>query len=358
MQANQDSQSDTSSLRKAAILFRSLDADAAAKLLAQLDPHESQQLRAEIRDLGIIEDAELGQIVAELQRAVDPASDAIMPREGRLNTQLADLRQLAANPPDPTNPFQSLSETDIPTLLEFFEGEQPQIVAVVLSKLPAKKAAEALAVLSAERQTEVVERLVELGDADPESLRVVEQNVGTWLGERNRERQRRLDRMSIVGGIMAATQTDTRQAILVRVGKRDREMARQIEAHLPLPLIADAAENRASTILREAPMASHPPAVELAFDDLVELPTSVLSAVLTSVDSDLLRCALAGASDELLVRILQTVPRRQRKQFRAQIQSLGPTSLRDVDDAQRMIAELASRFLAQSSGVLFERLAA
>lgn len=357
MQADRVSQSGLSALRKAAILFRSLGADEAANLLAQLDPKETQRLRAEIRALGTIQDAELLEIVAELQQSVESSMEELMSVESRPNSQLAELREFAANPPN-CMPFQCLIETEIPTLLEFFAGEHAQTVAVVLSKLPAAKAAETLAALSAERQAEVVERLVELGDADPESLRVVERSVEDWLGERRRERQRRIDRMSIVGQIMSATQTDTRQAILVRVGQRDRGLARQIEEHLQLPQVADGHNHLEETLHGATLTESNLPTIALAFDDLVELPTSVLITLLSTVDSDLLRCALAGASDELLARVLQVLPRWQRKQFRAQVQAMGPTSLRDVDEAQRVIAELVSRLLVQSSGALFERIAA
>src|SRR5437868_3208904 len=55
-------------LRKAAVLLRSLDADTAAMMLAQLSAEEAAAIRAAMRALGAVEADEQADVVAELRR--------------------------------------------------------------------------------------------------------------------------------------------------------------------------------------------------------------------------------------------------------------------------------------------------
>lgn len=386
-----------SSIRKAAVLIRSLDADSAAQLLAQLQPAEARALRAAMRDLGAVDEQELLHVAAELQRwsAQTPSSpprdqtavvlelrgdttsekaDAAgssLESESRCNSQLAELRQLAAIAQSPTTPFQSLIATDSRALGEFLKQEHPQTVAVVLSYLPAGKAAEALSGLTDERQAEVVQRLAELGDTDADSLRVVEHSLEIWLTEQRREQLRRSDRMSIVGSILAATQDSTRQTILSRLKTRDCQLARQLEGQVTktVPNVNAGAPNRFDghqALLRQKCNATEANSRErrptrndrqhhasadrkltadtsFAFENLAELPNQALTTLLRNVDTQLLHCACAGASQQLLERISGVLPRRLRKEFRNQLRSIGPIRLRDVEAAQQAIAQLAGR---------------
>ena len=60
--------SNSTNLRKAAILIRSLDADTAAALLAQLSPAEAHVVRQSIQSLGSVDDEERADVSAEFRR--------------------------------------------------------------------------------------------------------------------------------------------------------------------------------------------------------------------------------------------------------------------------------------------------
>jgi hypothetical protein len=100
------------------------------------------------------------------------------------------------------------------------------------------------------------------------------------------------------------------------------------------------------------PTAAPTPRVELRlprvdFDDLAELDSRTLSAVLRQVDANVLALALAGSRDELVDRICEQMPKRTAREFRRQLRRLGPTRLSDVEGAQRAVAQIAARQLAE-----------
>ncbi len=83
----------------------------------------------------------------------------------------------------------------------------------------------------------------------------------------------------------------------------------------------------------------------LHIDDLARLDQSALTAILRSVDSQLLVLALVGASEQLVERITAEMPPKIAKAFRQKLNCLGPTRLRDVEAAQIEVADVAARFL-------------
>lgn len=392
------SSSKTSSIRKAAVLIRSLDADSTARLLAQLRPEESQALREAIRNLGAVDDDELFHVAAELQaprksKPTSPQPEVVLELSGeipvdipvpnsaprtelRFNSQLAELRHLAANAHNSAPFFQSLLTSETQSLAEFLNREHSQTIAVVLSYLPATKAAEVLGGLADERQADVVQRLADLRDADADTLRVVEHGLEVWLAEQRREKLRHSDRMSIVGSILTAAKASARQAILLRLQTRDGQLARQIERQIAKPdsiSKASAANWESSRELRRRPIG--PPehrgqpwdapakehglvgsvdpqcsefakcSREIGFDDLVQLSKPDLAELMRSIDPRVLCCALAGANEQLLDRVCDTLPRRERKAYRRQVRSFGPVTLRDVDVAQRVVTAAASKII-------------
>ena len=85
-------------------------------------------------------------------------------------------------------PFGFLCEAEEEKLSQLLGGERPQTVALVLSHLPPARAGEVLARFAPPLQVEVVRRLVDLENADPETLREVEQALETRLAAAVRHR--------------------------------------------------------------------------------------------------------------------------------------------------------------------------
>lgn len=91
--------------------------------------------------------------------------------------------------------------------------------------------------------------------------------------------------------------------------------------------------------------ADRSPRVE--FDDLMRLDDQSLGVVLHAADPRTTMLALAGASDQLVHRILRQLPARKARILQRQIEQQGPLRLRDIEAAQQSLSHLAGQLAAR-----------
>ncbi|MEX2315921.1 MAG: FliG C-terminal domain-containing protein [Pirellulales bacterium] len=376
-------------LRKAAVLIRSLDAETATALLAQLPPTEAAAVRAAVDSLGPIDADEQADVAAELRRAAPLAGSAA---SAGVELALSSAAGYGAATPVYDAPignqtkvsprFEFLERAPITNLVPYLAREHVQTIAVVLSYLSPSRAAAVLAALPPRQQADTLERLSALGETDPDSLKVVEQELAAWVAAQSSVR-----RGARTGGaataILAAADAATRERILDNLGTHKRHIAvhfgklspvkapavdRQPSLRPELPLASprlstqlDALRTSRTTMAerletetprRPRPIAPPPSArSRIQFDDLVRLDTRALAAVLRDVDAGVLVLALAGSSDELVDRIAGQMPKRTAKAFRRQLRRLGPTRLSDVEAAQQAVARAAARIIGRHAAL-------
>jgi flagellar motor switch protein FliG len=358
----------TTNLRKAAILLRSVDAETATTLLAQLSPADAESIRTAIQALGPIDVEERADVAAEFRQvglivAEDPRRGVELAISSAAGTQLANTAQT----PSGGKPFEFLEQARVESLVPYLAREHGQTVAVVLSYLPPRRAAEVLAALPARLQAETIERLSMLGDTDPASLEVLERELAEWVARRHATRSRDARRPDAVTAILAAADDTARGEILTNLRKVNRVLAEQMAPSLtakPAAAIAPVAappevaltpestrhlppagrDQRSSLNASREPRKSPP---RFAFDDLARMDSMLLAKVLKAVDAEVWVLALAGASEPVVERIAKQMPRSAAKAFRRRLRQLGPTRLRDVEAAQQEVLAVASRLIEQ-----------
>jgi flagellar motor switch protein FliG len=225
---------------------------------------------------------------------------------------------------------------------------------------------------------------------DPESVRVVEQELAAWVASQST--QRRAQRTGgAASAILAAADVATRNAILANATHHKQRLAHMFDVEIqkgpaargasPLP------KNRVPELARDSsPAAARvgtqidflrlsraalgecverplgPPRTQrvppqrpreqelsLHFDDLIRLDLEFLAEVAQAVDSRVLVLALAGATHQLTDRIVSALPRRVARDLRVQMRNLGPTRLSDVEEAQKSLAKAAAKRLSLAS---------
>jgi flagellar motor switch protein FliG len=371
----------TANLRKAAVFIRSLDAETATTLLAQLSPSEAQALRAAIRSIGALDPEEQADVVAEFRSArplaTESASDGV-----ELELSNAAPHFPSSEPPSaPTSVstvkrFEFLDQAPIEALVPYLAREHAQTIAVVLSHLPPRRASDVLAALPEKLQADTVERLAVLGETDPESVVVLEKELVAWLANRAHGRSVGFPSNNAAASILAATDALTRSEILKSLRSRNAALANQFEAvgvasrqrSRRTKDLSDQAAACADRLARgdlkpprniaqksESPQRIPPattrrpePLPDFHFDELIHLDNRALAAVLSEVDSNVLVLALAGSADALVDRVCRQMSARTARSFRRLLRKLGPTRLSDVESAQRAVAGVAARRLAAS----------
>lgn len=87
--------------------------------------------------------------------------------------------------------------------------------------------------------------------------------------------------------------------------------------------------------------------IQLEFEQILHLPHWMLANLLSQTDSQLVLLALAGATPQFMKRFTDMLDRQDAKALQHRLQRIGPIRLRDVDQAQRVIVENASRMTKQ-----------
>lgn len=348
-------------LRKAAVLLRSLDSDTAAVMLGRLSAEEAAKIRGAMRAVGQVATSEQADVMAEL-RGARPATTASGAGDVELtlsSTYSGESSREAVS--TSAQRFEFLETAPTHALVLHLAREHAQTIAVVLSHLPPERAAAVLAALPQKVQAETVERLSTLGETDPECLSVLKRELETWASERDGLRTGKGRRRDTMAAILAAADSKSRSHILSNMKDHKEALAKQFsqrhaerlavnakvakpQASIPLVLSADKQ-------VSQVPITSGPSAEvrlpRVNFDNLVELDSRTLSAVLRQVEPNVLALALAGSRDELVERICEQMPKRTAREFRRQLRRLGPTRLSDVEGAQRAVAQIAARQLAE-----------
>jgi flagellar motor switch protein FliG len=88
------------------------------------------------------------------------------------------------------------------------------------------------------------------------------------------------------------------------------------------------------------------------FDDLVKLDNASAQTLMRHIDKDKLAIALKGATDTVREFFLGNMSTRASKMLIDEMQALGPVRLRDVDDAQAMLVNLAKDLAAKGEIML------
>jgi flagellar motor switch protein FliG len=83
------------------------------------------------------------------------------------------------------------------------------------------------------------------------------------------------------------------------------------------------------------------------FEDLQRLGGPAMQALMRAVERDKLPLALKGASDKVKQLFLSNMSDRASKMLQDDIEALGPVRLRDVDDAQASIVQVAKELASQ-----------
>ncbi len=309
-------------LRKAAVLVSSLDTAAADAVLDQLSSEQAQQVREILIDMDEVDQKEQRRVIDEFFHTGPVAPVKAPPGielEGRLawmhshdspipsNDEPADARPTIANP------FAFLHEAEADKLARILTDERPQMIALVLSHLAPERAGGVLALLPEALQVEVIHRLVDLEETDPEILREVEEVLRSRLSRQVQVQRRRVAGIQAVAGILHASNGQVGMQILDNLSSRDSTLADKLGPR------------------------------QYAFDELFELGDRVLAELFDTAGPALMMPALLGAPPPLVNRLLAVVPAADARAIRQQLKSPGPIRLSDVDEARREIARIASR---------------
>jgi flagellar motor switch protein FliG len=206
--------------------------------------------------------------------------------------------------------WDKLGNVNEAVLANYLKNEYPQTVAVVLSKIKSEHAARVLASLPEDFALECVMRMLRMEPVQREILDKIEQTLRNEFMS-NLARTSKRDSHEMMADIFNAFDRQTETRFITALEERNREAAERIRALM------------------------------FVFEDLSKLDPGGVQTLLRSVEKDQLALGMKGASDSLREMFFSNMSERASKIMREDMESMGPVRLRDVDQAQMAIVQVA-----------------
>ncbi len=347
-------------IRSAAILVSALDVAAADALLESMDPDTAARVRACVMELDEIDPDEEQAVIeqflgrggrreetVEQSEAADELHRAVSLEDFLANSIETDAESSPGRIVQEhksvlqDSPFGFLESTPREALYDALRHEHPQAIAVVLAHVAPPLAAEVMQRLPAKVQADVARRIIHLAPVDRETLRVVESGLEELIGAQLVQHGSQSG-LATMQNILSATSGESRCALVANMHRQEAALIGQdVEGNDDGGEVADEYVHATQSYPSQSQPEAQPPAA-IAFDDFTQLSDADIGRVLHKASGRVLLLALAGASDELMRRVYAQLPRREAGLLRRQIEQQGPISLRDVEAAQRRLANLAS----------------
>lgn len=316
--------SEASSLRgltKAAILLVSLDKDCSASVLRELDQELVEDITREIAKLDLVDAEQRGQVIDEfynlalarqyLKQGGIPYARQLL--EKALPADQASYMLKAIEREVYKKPFSFLAKTDSDNLMTFIQDEHPQTIALILSHLPADKASEILAGLPLNKQLEVVTRIANMDNTNPEVIKEVEKGLEMRLSGLMTQTFQKAGGVESVAEMLNLADRSTEKGILESLEAQDPDLVEQIRRLM------------------------------FVFEDILLVNDKGIQLVLKEIENEELALALKTASEELREKIFRNMSERAVQLIKEDMEYMGPVRVSDVEAAQQKIVDVVRR---------------
>ena len=306
---------------KAAILLLNMDKDVAVAVLRHLDEDIVEDITREIAQLDLVGQDERGKVIEEFYNIALARSYA---KPGGLG--YAKLLLQKALPPDQAShvmkliehqvnrrPISFLAKTDAENLLTFIQDEHPQTIALILSHLTPSKASQVLSDLPVAKQIEVVSRIANMENTNPEVVREVEQGLAARLSGIVSQTFQKVGGVESVAEMLNLADRSTEKGILEALEGQDPDLVEQIRRLM------------------------------FVFEDILLVNDKGIQAVLKEIENEELALALKTASEELREKIFKNMSERASQLIKEDMEFMGPVRVSDVESAQQKIVDVVRR---------------
>jgi flagellar motor switch protein FliG len=312
---------------KAAVILLSLGEDH-TRLWQSLDEDEIKEISQAMASLGTVSAQVVEELMVEFVSGMSGSGAvmgsyeqtqrllaAFMPGE-RVEALMEEIRGPAGR-----TMWDKLGNVNEAVLANYLKNEYPQTVAVVLSKIKADHAARVLTSLPEDFALECVQRMLRMEPVQREILDKIEQTLRTEFMS-NLARTSKRDSHEMMADIFNSFDRQTEARFIGALEERNREAAERIRALM------------------------------FVFEDLAKLDPGGIQTLLRAVEKDSLALALKGASESLRELFFSNMSERASKIMREDMETMGPVRLKDVDQAQMAMVQVAKDLAAKGEIML------
>ena len=305
--------------RKAAVLLVSLEHEAAARLMGQLEKAEQEKVAVEIVRLegNPPTREERERVLREFyQVAVAPP----IIDQGGASAALKLLEKV--HPPAEARKilesaegvlgrgyFEFLKKVSPENLVAIVGEEHPQMIALILSHLPHDLAAKIVEGLPLAKQQEVVKRLANMEPTSPALVHQVEKTLEGRMTSFASSEIREADGIQTAAFVLNQVQRSTERSILEGLKAEEPELVEKIRRLM------------------------------FTFADLIRVNDRGIQNLLKSIDASRMSLALKIASPELKEKFFKNMSKRAVERIKEEMELIGPVRASDVEAAQHQIVD-------------------
>lgn len=315
-------------ITRAAVMVVSLGKESAATILRCMNEDVLSELAREVASLGPVPPSLRHEVIEEFyglamasqyinEGGLDYARSLLLQSlDGKLANKIISQIQTQVQ----KTPFNFLQKAESDSLLTFIQDEHPQTIALIVSHLPHHKASEILVGLPAQKQVEVIKRIANMDQTNPEIIRAVEAALEKRLSSMLSQATEKTGGIPTVAEILNLADRSTEKAILEGLETEDPDLVEEIRRLM------------------------------FVFEDVVKIDDKGIQAVLKEIDNDELALALKTASEELSAKIFTNMSDRAAELVREDMEYMGPVRVSDVEGAQQRIVDVVRRL--EDSGAI------
>jgi len=310
-----------SGLEKAAIFLITVGPELSSLVLKQLSQEDIERITYQIANTTAVDPGTQQQIIDEflqlndaqqfmLQGGLKYAREILEKTLGPARAAEIIKKLLATSK---IRPFNMIRKADPKQLVNFIFNEHPQTIALILAYLDPEQASMVLGSLPDNLQADVAKRVALMERTSPETVRelesVLEQRLSSLVDQD----------FAVAGGvkslvdILNRADRTTERTILEALEQDDPELADEIRKRM------------------------------FVFEDIITLDDNSIRRVMREVDLKDLALALKASSEDVAGRIYRNLSKRAGEMLREDIEYMGPTRLRDVEEAQQRIVQIIRR---------------
>ena len=312
---------DLDGVTKAAILLLTVNHDAAGALLKELSTDMVEEVTRQLASLGEVPASLAEQVVEEfysLRMGSEYVKEggldyAKMLLKDSLDSKLADKVVQQIQTQVQKTPFSFLQKAESENLLTFIQDEHPQTIALIISHLAHHKAAEILVGLPQQKQIEVVRRVANMEQTNPDVIKEVEAGLESRLSNLLMQSVEKVGGVETVAEVLNLCDRATEKSIMEGIESEDPDLVESIRRLM------------------------------FVFEDVLKVNDRGIQSVLKEVDNEELCVALRTASDELKEKIFSNMSARAADLVKEDMEYMGPVRLSDVEAAQQRIVDIVRR---------------
>ncbi|NBX74338.1 MAG: flagellar motor switch protein FliG [Alphaproteobacteria bacterium] len=312
-----------SGAERAAVLIFTLGEDRAARIFSHMSDDEIKEISQAMASIGTVGSGVVERLLFDFTEQLSSTSSMMGNLESteRLLAKVLDKNRVSSIMEDIRGPagrtmWDKLGNVSETVLASYLKNEYPQTVAVVLSKITPDHAAKVLAVLPEPFAMEVVNRMLRMETVQKEILDDIERTLRSEFMT-NLARTNKRDPHESMAEIFNNLDRSSEAKFMTALEERNKESADKIKSLM------------------------------FTFEDIGKINDQGIQAILRVADKAKLPVALKGANETMRGLFTRNMSERASKLLMEDIASLGPIRVRDVEEAQSHLAQIAKDLQAK-----------